>query len=58
MGVRGLQLGASVLIAVALGLIVSGLAQDRAWVWGLGLIAVAVAMALSLATRWAGDETG
>lgn len=58
MGVRGLQLGASALIAVSLGLIVSGLAQDRAWVWGLGLIAVAVAMALSLATRWARDGTG
>lgn len=58
MSVRGLQLGASALIAVALGLIVSGLAQDRAWVWGLGLIAVAAAMVMSLATRWAGDGIG
>lgn len=52
---RTLQIAASILIVVALALIVAGLANEQAVVWGLGLIAVAIAMIMSLATRWAGS---
>jgi hypothetical protein len=52
---RTLGIAASILIVVALALIVAGLANEQAVVWGLGLIAVAIAMIMSLATRWAGS---
>lgn len=52
---RTLRIAASILIVVALALIVAGLANEQAVVWGLGLIAVAIAMIMSLATRWAGS---
>ena len=52
---RTLRIAASILIVVALTLIVVGLANEQAVVWGLGLIAVAIAMIMSLATRWAGS---
>ena len=52
---RTLRIAASILIVVALALIVAGLANEQAVVWGLGLIAVGIAMIMSLATRWAGS---
>ena len=51
---RTLRIVVSVLILVALALIVRGLENEQAPVWGLGLLAVAIAMIMSLAARWAG----
>jgi hypothetical protein len=40
---------------LSLALIVTGLANELALVWGLGLVAAGTAMIMSLATRWAGS---
>jgi hypothetical protein len=50
-----LRIAATIFIVVALALIVAGLANEQAVVWGLGLIPVGIAMIMSLARRWAGS---
>ena len=44
---------ASVLILIALIMIVIGLGNQMAVVWGIGLVVITAAMLLSLSSRWA-----